>query len=192
MEAWLEFLSVLIWQGIVVGTVLIFRTELRALLGRLARLKIGDTEVNFQEPATDAQPLGAAPEVEIRAIGPGGFLTSEGVLQVVRDTESTADGDGPIGDPLLLFQTSQQKTWLVRTPQNLVCLLDDERTRAKGRLVQWLLPTSLASPVRARAHKATAGLLDIGPRRNWLYSTDLHPHPDRLERDITEMLERSG
>lgn len=185
MQYVLEFLSTLIWQAMLVAGLYFFRREVAGLLAKVASIKFGDAEVSFQEPADDAEaePV-SAPEVEVRTIGPGGFLTPEGVIQLIRDSDAVPGDDSPIAPPFLLFRTSKQRTWLVRTPNHLVCVLDDESTRARGRLVQWRLPLGQVTPIRAREKRRGTGRIDLGPRKGWLYSTTLHPDPEDLEREV--------
>jgi hypothetical protein len=40
MDAWLPFISTLIWQIILVTVILLFRKEVQALLARVARLEV--------------------------------------------------------------------------------------------------------------------------------------------------------
>jgi hypothetical protein len=64
MEAWLSFVSTLIWQITLIAVVLLFRKEARDLLGRVARLKHGETELIFQEARSEAlDPSPVAKEV---------------------------------------------------------------------------------------------------------------------------------
>lgn len=190
MNPWPEFISTLIWQGIVVGVLWFFRNQIQALLARLATLKVGDTEMTFQEPTADAEMEEESVEVKLRAIGPGGFLTADGVEQLVSESALTHH-DETVRETFLLFRTERQRTWLVTTSRSLYCILDDENTRADGRLIQWRLPLSAAQPIRAREHKPGAGLLDVGPRKRWLYSTSLHPQPQELERSVASLIRRA-
>jgi hypothetical protein len=191
VNPWPDFISTLIWQLIVLGVLFAFREQLKALLGRIATLKVGDTEMTFQEPADDAEKAGESVEVKVRTIGPGGFLTAEGVGQLVSESdvlEPTED----VCETFLLFRTGKQRTWLVATSKSLLCILDDENTRSRGRLIQWRLPLSATEPIHAREHKAGSGLIDIGPRKRWYYSTTLHPDPKELERDVESLIRRAG
>ena len=42
MFNWLEFTSILIWQGVAVWVIWLFRTDLQALIGRVLSIKHGD------------------------------------------------------------------------------------------------------------------------------------------------------
>lgn len=76
----------------------------------------------------------------------------------------------------------------IATNKRLFCILDDEKTRNSGRLIQWRSSLESAEPISARSHKSGVGLVDIGPRRNWLYSESLHPARDQLEQDVRAMI----
>jgi len=188
---WSDFLSTLIWQLIVVVALLSFRSEFKGLLVRVARLKVGDTEVTFQGHAEDAPKAvpapapGAAPEV-----GPGGFLTKNGVTSLINQSGLADQNEGDL-DLLLLFRTAKQRTWLVAGTVHLFCVLDDASTRASGRLIQWRLPHGEVSPIGTRPYKEGVGLLDLGPRKGWLYSYTLHPHADDLVAQVAQMVGRT-
>jgi len=94
---------------------------------------------------------------------------------------------------LALFRTKDQRSWLVSTNQALFLLLDDAKTRARQGLVQWKEPLQEIQNVRARprADKRYSGLVDIGPRQNWLYSFSIHPKPDELTAAILGMVKRA-
>jgi hypothetical protein len=93
--------------------------------------------------------------------------------------------DEQVQRAFLLYQTSAQQTWLVLTNRKVFCILDDERTRASGRLIQWRLPLEDAQPVRAHLSDRGSPVIDIGLRKDWLYSTKLHSSPHALEKDLT-------
>jgi hypothetical protein len=188
LAAWLSFLSTLLWQLLLLFFVLVFRTEFKALLKRLAHLKVAQAELTFQPEAQDAQSPGGKAENQLKLVGHGGFLTRSGVSRLVEDSELVAASEKVV-DQRLLFQTHLQRTWLVATNRNLFCILDDERTRSSGKLIQWRLPLETATPISTGVSKKGQGLVSIGPRRNWLYSMSLHPDADALVDQITELIE---
>lgn len=102
--AWLDFFSTLIWQLIVVFLLLAFRSQIAALLARVASFKVGDAEFTFQSPAEDAAPA-TETKVEVQSIGPGGFFTKAGVKQLVAGS-GMLQGDDAVRDSLLIFRTS--------------------------------------------------------------------------------------
>ena len=76
------------------------------------------------------------------------------------------------------------------TETDLHCVLDDEKTAAGSRREQWHMPLSEARPVRVRPRsKKAAGLVNVGVRRNWLYTQRIHPDPEVLENTIEDLIE---
>ena len=191
MNPWPDFFSTLIWQAMVVGGLLFFRDQIRHLLGRLAHFKVGDTEWKFQVPSADAHETSALPELQPERTGPGGFLTPAGVTSLI-DQSGLMGGGEQVLEPFLLFSTKRQRTWLATTSAHLICILDDEATRAEGRMIQWRLSLDQAQPVATRPHKWDAGLVDIGPRKGWLYSYQLHPSAKALTSDVRDLVQRAA
>ena len=72
----------------------------------------------------------------------------------------------------------------------MFCILDDAKTAAGDRRVQWVMPLGAAQPVRAwERPKKASGLLSVGSRSNWLYSRRLHPDPAELKATIENLVE---
>jgi hypothetical protein len=100
-------------------------------------------------------------------------------------------------EPLLIFQTSKQQTWLVATPKRLYCVLDD-LGRSFTR-VQWSIPrerlvtenkVSVSIASRERREKSErSGLLDIDNHRSWLYSKKLFASESR-ESQVKRLIAR--
>ena len=98
-------------------------------------------------------------------------------------------------EALLIFQTSRQQTWLVATKRDLICVLDDLN---KGfTRVQWRIPKesiltegAVKIEMRTRSKTEKTGLLDIGERRNWLYSKRLYSN-DELLAKLKRMIVRN-
>src|SRR5262245_23577480 len=81
--ALLKFSSTLIWQ-IIFGTLLFyFRHELRQLFRTLAKLKVGSFELALQPSTPEAKPVSTEAVQELSLIGGGGFLTSDGIREIV-------------------------------------------------------------------------------------------------------------
>lgn len=82
-------------------------------------------------------------------------------------------------EPLLLFQTRKQRTWLIATALRLYCLLDD--IRADEPTVAWSIPREeileddhVRVIVETHAKSPSVGLIDFAAKhRNWLYSKNL-------------------
>ncbi len=187
LELWLDLIKALLWPSVVLIGLYLFRNQISSLIERLAKLKIGDTEAEFQRPASE--PIDAPNEVkkELEIIGPGGFLTEEGIRNVISSLGLLSNGETFVGQ-VLIFSTAKQRTWLVASTRSLFCVLDDERTRTSGRIVQWVQPIESIDVVHAREYKPTAGLLQVGKRKDWLYSTALFPEPSFLEGRIKDLL----
>lgn len=101
-------------------------------------------------------------------------------------------------EPLLIFQTSKQQTWLVATPLRLYCVLDD-LGRSFTR-VQWSIPKErlvtdkkVSVSIARRERRETSersGLLDIDNHRNWLYSKKLFAS-ENIESQIRRLIAHS-
>lgn len=129
--------------------------------------------------------------MEVQAIGPGGFFTKEGVRQLVENSGMVAPGEA-VSDAIVIFRTPKQRTWLVATDRQLFCVLDDDDTRASGRLIQWRLSHDEARPVRAEVLNYRIGGLRVGPRSKWLYSRELFPDAEDLERAVEQLIRSAG
>lgn len=79
-------------------------------------------------------------------------------------------------DVLLIFETSNQKTWLVASGIRLYCILDDIRkekphinwSAGKNKLV---VDNRVIISIKTRDKSKSTGLVDIGDEhKNWLYS----------------------
>lgn len=139
------------------------------------------------------------PEEEAATVAPGyTFLDEAGIRSVVKEAAQRLEFTGTnleVVDrdtlaALLFFETSNQHTWLVTVPGELHCVLDSQDNRKANRLIQWSIRLSRGVPVRARlrAGKQRTGLLDVGKRQNWLYSTNLFDPPEELEKAVREMI----
>ncbi|MGA3040234.1 MAG: hypothetical protein ABSF54_05505 [Bryobacteraceae bacterium] len=177
-------LAQLIWE---------IRTDLRipgtaAASDFIARLWCS-SDLPVQEPFPNPPHLvGKAAEEEERLRDPSsGFFTQYGIVAVIEKSGLTQPGEKIHVPPLLLFQTSKQRTWLAASNHRLFCVLDDEKERASGKLVQWILRHEEVTPVKARPKDPT-GMVDIGPRKDWLYSARLHYSPEGLEKKIEDLL----
>jgi hypothetical protein len=102
--------------------------------------------------------------------------------------------DHEIIELLNIFATRSQRTWLVFLPQRVLCLLDDTRTRAGDRMLQFELPPRELRPVgtdarsRASTDATSIRVLTMGTKRRWLYSVRLFPDPQAMIRRVTNLL----
>lgn len=186
--AWLQFISTLIWQAIVIFVLFYFRSPLAALLKRLAKVKFGDKEVFFhQTPDEGATDPGGEAARELLRLGAEGPFTEAGIRDLIAKSDQISS-DEKVVQTLLLFETRTQHTWLIATNKQLFCVLDDEKTRYNNRMIQWRMPLDHAAPVVAVAHRQRSGKVNIGDKRNWLYSRKLFPTPGMLEERIAKMV----
>lgn len=130
---------------------------------------------------TTGQTIAEAVSSPIALVAEDGFLTEQGIEDTIRRSGLPDSGE-EIVNHLLLFKTRRQRTWLVSTTVSLFCLLDDDKTPAGERVIQWRQPKSAAREVKTRPYNKNpdCGLVDIGQRKNWLYSLNLH-NPSVLE-----------
>jgi hypothetical protein len=185
LEIWLDFFAAVAWPLMIAGIVFTFRKDITRLLTQISKLRVGDTEFAFQPPVPDeSNSMPSSHLVDRKIASP---LTESDIRKTLKDAGEIKDADD-IVKSLQIFVTSKQTTWLVFSKDRVFCLLDDQNTRSSGRLIQWRLPTPEASPISARGKSANIGLLDIGRRKNWLYSTSLFPRPETLESEIRQYL----
>ena len=117
-----------------------------------------------------------------------GFLTNAGIGDLIKIAPQNPSGEGVIG-LILVFKTRKQRTWLAATGSNLFCVLDGEKTASKGRFIQWVLPLGKTDPVNVRKREGRAtGLVNIGPKQNWLYSQRIHPDHETLKTNIEKLI----
>lgn len=127
--------------------------------------------------------------MEIRKIllGRGEFKSPKEIIDVVKSSGKHDSEDFDNAEPLLIFQTSTQQTWLVATDVALYCVLDD-LNRASTR-VQWATSASEFKKVgeqfagiSARDKNDRVGLLQIGSHKNWFYSKKLFSGENVVDR----------
>lgn len=120
----------------------------------------------------------------------GTFLTNAGLTSLIEN--STDKSDRVIG-LLKIFQTHKQQTWFVVTGTHFYCVLDDEKTSAGRRQIQWKMLLSDTEPIHTKQRKNSryTGLVDIGYKRNWLYSYKLHPDENIFKDTIRQMIQQA-
>ena len=183
-QAWLSFLSTLIWQLIIIFLLVVYGRTVGALLTRLLRVKFAGFEGEFQVESPQALQSHAA--VEVKTLGIDGFLTKAGIEELISKS-GLLQSDEKTKDSLLIFETPSQRTWLVSTGKNLFCVLDDASTRESGNLIQWKEMTAAIKRVAAwKEGKRYA--VDIGKHGCWLYSPNLHTDPEGLKEQLSNLL----
>ena len=200
LEGIAKLISSLIWPIIVIACLFYYRNRIQEILKEVAGLVrrtstvkgFGiEAEVQTQLPSADAhtptpQALANMEETP-RLVGLDGFLTEAGIRSLVQGSGANAES---VRHLLKLFHTSRQRTWLVATDKTLYCILDGASTRASGRLIQWAqsLGGIEQNSIRTKSYKSRTGLIDIGNRKNWLYSLRLHPDPEELVSKVWAMI----
>jgi len=98
------------------------------------------------------------------------FLSEQQIREEVR-----ARVGKPPREALLVFRTRTQRTWFVAVEGMIVCLLDDERTRASNRLVQWKEPVGPLTDVEIETKPGSdwLGHARVGRRQRWLVNLRL-------------------
>jgi hypothetical protein len=100
------------------------------------------------------------------------------------------------GEPLLLFATSKQHTWLVCFTTELCCVMDDVRRSAPD--VRWRMNrdelmegSALKIAITTEDFRPVTGKLNFGPyHRGWLYSVGLF-QDKKAEDAVRELIERN-
>lgn len=96
-------------------------------------------------------------------------------------------------EAILIFQTSSQQTWLVATSARLYCVLDDlDKSSTR---VQWTIPANeiideggnIKINIATQEKTERTGLLEIGERRNWLFSKKLFAR-ESIEAKIRDLI----
>lgn len=187
----LEFLSSLAWPVAVVVVANTFRDELARLIDRISHIKYPGGEVTTQLEDPEAVSKATPVAKELKLIEPSGFYSKEGLTQLVQDSGFMGE-DERVAEHQLIFRTLSQRTWFVATNRQLFCILDDETTRSKQRLIQWDMALGDAEPIHARMSERGNHVIDVGKKRSWLYSTSLHPDPPMLEADLRSLITRAA
>lgn len=133
----------------------------------------------------DVQSTQKAIEIASESKVEEGFFSSEGIRAIVEASKTS--GGEPVEETLRIFRNATQRTWLARTASKVFLLLDDDKTRLRGRILQWSMPKKDCFPVTAQQDADDAGVLTIGRQRNWLYSTELF-HTEAAAEAAVEML----
>lgn len=150
---------------------------------------VGKIELR-QDIDPDAVSPGGESEVKIKMYDSQSFFSKDGLKQLIGES-GLVDSQEKVSGLIKIFSTERQHTWLIATNLQIFCILDDERTRDSGRLIQWHFSLDEATPVIARISSRGNPVLDIGPRKNWLYSKNLHPAKEQLEEEIKNMIDKA-
>jgi hypothetical protein len=116
-----------------------------------------------------------------------GFLTAKSVGEMVlARVQGRQDLRRP---PILLFENSHQRTWLVVTDRIVACVLDDTEKSAGYDPLRWHCRHRFVRPIKVEAYKDYVGLIHFGEEhRDWLYTLRLHPDGDALRAELDALL----
>jgi hypothetical protein len=169
-------------------------TELVREIERLVSNEAVAEEI--EEPAPPTIEIAKSPE-PMESIGSGtikdidGFLNEKGIGDIIENSMKNPS-KSKVLNQIIIFKTRKQHTWFAVTSDSIFCVLDDEKTLKAGRQVQWRLPLIDADPVNVRERKQKpTGLVDIGPRRNWLYSQRIHPGAKKFQQEIETIIQNA-
>lgn len=186
-EIWIALIELagsFVWPTALIGVLILFRANLAALLASISRIDSPWGSIETQATSKDAPAVDAS-KIAAHA---DGFFQKDELAGLLSDSGLLMSGE-KIGRSLSLFRTAKQQTWLVATDHSLFCILDDDNTRASGMMIQWRLSLDQIKAVRAYISERGNTVVDIGPRKRWLYSARLHPNPIGLEEDITSIVQ---
>jgi hypothetical protein len=116
-----------------------------------------------------------------------GFLAEKSVSDLVL---ARVEGQQSLRDrPILLFENSHQRTWIVVTNNVVACVLDDVKKSAAYDALRWQCRHRFALPVETGPYKKNVGLFHFGlEHRDWLFSYRIHPDSAQLKERIETML----
>ena len=181
-----SLLNNLVWPMVFVWFIHKFGTQIEQLLARLNKAKVAGNEFDFQSMAVDGAPP-AQTKVEVSQIDARGFISSSGIREAVANSGLLPTGD-QVGEPLILFQTAQQQTWIVPSSTQLSLILDDAATRAAARLVQRVMDKKKALPLRF-GKDSDSGTVGFGQYQgSWYYTLSLYPTTEHLQQSISRLL----
>ncbi len=186
-----RFISTLIWQAIIVVTILLFSQELQNLLGRIAGFKAGGAEIVFQKAVSETPETASvdSPALELRDAA--GFFSLRGVMELV-NAYPRLDPDEKATRGLLALETSQQHTWLVATQKRVFFILDDKNTREAKNLIQISVPLNDALEVDTALNAEGAPVFRIGSTGFWYYSRHRLGDPKVAAEELKRFLRGTG
>lgn len=119
-------------------------------------------------------------ELIAKLLGRRDFYKQQEIIDIARNSKhyNSQLENLSQAEALKIFQTSKQRTWLVSTNERMYCILDDNRKEIPH--VKWSIPKSnliygdkVSIEIKRQNYSEKSGLVDIGQRRNWLYSKKL-------------------
>lgn len=184
----LELIGHLIWPALVLFVILKFKTYIEALLTRLGSLKIAGSEWVFQSPTDKDVKTNSDALIQKINVGPDGFFSSDSIRKIVQFS-GILDKDDYVKQELLIFQTPNQRTWLVATRKYVAVLLDDEGTKMKNDLIQTFFNKEETLPLKFNSHDGAGTVKFNAEDIWWYYSFSLFPTTTSLSNAIRNLIQ---
>ena len=182
----IHLLEKLVWPTVLLIILSRFRLQIRSLLTKLATMKVGGTEFTFQH-SVNSPPNNQEIKSVLLNIGPDGFLTTD-TLKALVENSSLITSDQHVKSLLQIFQTPEQRTWLVATNDFVFILLDDESTRKGETIIQNFFESEKTLPVKFKEVNGS-GIVNFGADKNWwYYSLHLFPTTSSLQEAIHKLI----
>jgi hypothetical protein len=124
-------------------------------------------------------------------VGPDGFLTASSIRAAVAES-GLSDKDDPVTGELLIFQTPNQKTWLVATRKKVFILLDDASTRQASRLIQSVFDRNRTLPLKFDTSEGEGVVKFAAEDDWWYYSLHLFPTTGAMQKAVTRLVKKDA
>jgi hypothetical protein len=92
---------------------------------------------------------------------------------------------------LLIFQTPEQRTWLVATNRKVFVILDDEGTRNDKRIIQAAFDRARTLPLKFDTEKRAEAVKFAAEETWWYYSKHLFPTPKSLTAAVKRLVQEA-
>ena len=109
------------------------------------------------------------------------------IEQVKKSNNYTPDEDLGNADSFIIFQDTDKQIWLVFTRFRIYSIIDDVRER--GPRIQWSISKSriitkgeMTLDIRIKNYTDECGFIDIGYRKECIFSKHLFPRGDIIEK----------
>jgi hypothetical protein len=100
------------------------------------------------------------------------FADRQAVLDLIKTDKDYDPNQEPPDrvQALRIFATSTQQTWLVFSPLRVYCVLDSRER--ENPVLRWSMPVGdvLDAPIQVKDYSSKSGIIDIGDRKDWLFS----------------------
>lgn len=117
------------------------------------------------------------------------FLTETELFSLIERSGKLSTSDKPLKS-LILFQTENQQTWLVATSLHIFIIVDNERERNEGRLLQYQMEKNNALSIETKPgeNEASRRVKFAAQGMWWFYNLSLFPTDEILLRALNELV----